>query len=147
MGLVELLKERGLEVVESDREVVVKAKAEDVKGIVKSLLDAYDGRVTLSCITGVDWIDQSVIEVAYVFWVHPESRRCVIKISLPRDNPSVETISDLMPGATFHECEVYDLLGVRFEGNKWLRKPFLLPDNMAEGFPLRKDWKPPEEVE
>jgi NADH-quinone oxidoreductase subunit D len=61
---------------------------------------------------------------------------------------------DLMPGSTFHEMEVNDLLGVEFEGNP-NRGHLVLPDTWPEGvYPLRKDFNqnevklnppPPEE--
>ena len=58
---------------------------------------------------------------------------------MPKENPRIQTITDIIPGATFHELEVTDLFGVIFDGNE-LKGHFLLSENWPEGiFPLRKD--------
>jgi formate hydrogenlyase subunit 5 len=62
-----------------------------------------------------------------------------IKTEVPREEPRINTISDLIPGAAFHEMEVADLLGVVFEGHPSPGR-LVLPDNWPDGvFPLRKD--------
>jgi NADH-quinone oxidoreductase subunit C len=65
-----------------------------------------------------------------------------IRCSLPRDAPSVPTITDVFPAANLYEREVHDLLGITFEGHPDPR-PLLLYEDWPEGeYPLRKDWKP-----
>jgi NADH-quinone oxidoreductase subunit C len=51
----------------------------------------------------------------------------------------VPTISDLYPGANWHERETWELFGIGFEGHPQLVK-LLLPEQF-EGHPLRKDFK------
>ena len=64
-----------------------------------------------------------------------------IKAEVPKDNPKIATITDLIPGATFTELEGTDLLGIIYEGNP-LTGHFLLSENWPEGvYPLRKDVK------
>ena len=55
-----------------------------------------------------------------------------------RENPEIETISDLWPTSEFHEREIYDLFGIKFTNHPDLRRLFL-PDDY--GYPLRKDFK------
>ena len=55
-----------------------------------------------------------------------------------REDPRIDTISDVWAAAEFHEREVYDLMGVRFTSHPDLRRLFL-DDNW--GFPLRKDYR------
>mgnify|MGYP000501120723 CR=1 FL=1 len=126
-------------VAERARRVYVKISKDKLRDVVKKMVELHDGQVYLSCITGVDWIDR--MEVAYNIWVLPESCNYTLKVDLPRDNPEITSISDIIPGALFHECEVYDLLGIVFKGNPILKKPFILPEGMKKEFPLRKDYK------
>ena len=54
-----------------------------------------------------------------------------------RENPQIDSVSDIWQTAEFHEREVYDLLGIKFKNHPDLRRLFL--DN-SWGFPLRKDY-------
>jgi hypothetical protein len=65
----------------------------------------------------------------------------LLKVDLPRAEPRVSTVSALWPAASWHEREMYDLLGVHFVGHPTLRR-LLLPEDW-EGHPLRKDWQQP----
>lgn len=57
---------------------------------------------------------------------------------LAGDDAVAPTITDLWPGASFFEREVYDMFGIRFEGHPDLRR-LLMPEGY-EHFPLRKDF-------
>jgi len=77
-------------------------------------------------------------------------RRFTLKVILPRWQdeatgklPSVPTVSGIWPTANWQEREVYDLLGVEFEGHPDLRR-ILLADDWV-GHPLRKDYEFPLE--
>jgi NADH-quinone oxidoreductase subunit C len=91
----------------------------------------------LYCLTGVDLPDRFM--VVY----HLEStilkHKLILKVKTPdRENPALDTVSDVWPTAEFHEREVYDLLGILFHNHKDLRRLFL---EEGWGFPLRKDYK------
>ncbi len=55
-----------------------------------------------------------------------------------RDNPVIDTLSDIWVTTEFHEREVFDLFGIRFNHHPDLRRLFL---EEGYGFPLRKDFK------
>jgi NADH-quinone oxidoreductase subunit C len=55
-----------------------------------------------------------------------------------RENPVVDSVSDIWAAAEFYEREIYDLMGVRFNNHPDLRRLFL---DDSWGFPLRKDYR------
>ena len=55
-----------------------------------------------------------------------------------RDNPTVPSLTGLWQGTNFQEREVYDLMGIKFEGHPNLKRMFLWDG--FEGHPLRKDF-------
>jgi Ni,Fe-hydrogenase III component G len=64
-----------------------------------------------------------------------------LKISVPKNNPVIKTITDYFKGAEIYEREVMDLLGAKVEGLPE-GKRYPLPDDWpADEYPLRKDWK------
>lgn len=58
-----------------------------------------------------------------------------------RENPSFDSIHHLWKGVGYFEREVFDLLGIKFNGHPDLRRMFL--DDDYPGFPLRKDFVDP----
>lgn len=96
----------------------------------------------LSAITGVDYPEQSVIEVIYCLDSTVQKHWLIVKARLPRDNPVIHSVEQVWRTADWHERETFDLLGVRFEGHHNLTRILCAED--WEGFPLRKDYVPPE---
>jgi NADH-quinone oxidoreductase subunit C len=102
----------------------------------------------LSCITGIDnGPEIGTMEVVYHLYSIPYNHHLVLKIKFPRNKtgellPKVPTVSHIWQSANWHEREIYDLLGIEFEGHPDLRR-ILLPNDW-EGHPLRKDFQNPE---
>ena len=93
---------------------------------------------SLDTMTGVDWIAQNEMEVVYDYF-HPASPlRIVVRTRVPRADPEVPTVSQVFPGANWHERETHDFFGIRFAGHPNLI-PLLLPED-ADYHPLRKDF-------
>lgn len=64
--------------------------------------------------------------------------RITVKARVSTDDPRLDTVTDLWPGADFMEREVYDMFGVTFEGHPDLRR-ILMPEDY-EGHPQRRDF-------
>jgi NADH-quinone oxidoreductase subunit C len=95
---------------------------------------------SLDTITGLDWLAQGQMELVYDFFHPLRHTRAVFRARIPRDNPEIETISAVYPGANWHERETHDFFGIVFKGHPDL-SPFLLPED-ADYHPLRKDYAP-----
>jgi NADH:ubiquinone oxidoreductase subunit C len=98
------------------------------------------GLYHLSTITGIDLGEE--IALLYHFW---EGKRFVqVRTQVPKADPRLPSVSSSIPSATLYEAEIQDLLGVVFEGNPYLGKKLLLPDNYPPEAPppLRKEADP-----
>ena len=91
----------------------------------------------LFCLTCIDWKTHFTL----VMHLTSTSQRhtIVVKTKLDKDNPLIGTVADIWMTAEFHEREVYDLFGVRFQGHPDLRRLFMTDD--WKGWPLRKDYE------
>lgn len=121
--------------IPKERRIFVQVKREALKDAIKYLVNELKFR-HLSTITGVDIGEK--IEVIYHL-AYKGSIELSLKVSLPKENPSIPTVMDCIPGAVLYEREVHDLLGVNFEGHPDLSS-LLLPEGWPEGlYPLRKE--------
>lgn len=94
----------------------------------------------LSCLTGLDnGLETNTMEVIYNLYSIPYDLHLMLKVELDRENPELESVSDIWRTANWHERETYDLLGIRFLNHPDLRR-ILLPKDW-EGHPLRKDYQ------
>jgi NADH-quinone oxidoreductase subunit C len=64
--------------------------------------------------------------------------RLGVKARLSVDEPEIDTVTDLFPGANLQEREVYDFFGVIFRGHPDLRRSHMPEDYV--GHPLRRDF-------
>jgi NADH-quinone oxidoreductase subunit C len=92
----------------------------------------------------VDYGPGERFEVVYHLfsWKHPGWLR--IRAHVNRDRPRIASITDLWEGAMFHEREMYDMMGIVFDGNRDLRRIYMSPDYRS--FPQRKDFILPDDA-
>ncbi|MFH0784610.1 MAG: NADH-quinone oxidoreductase subunit C [Pseudomonadota bacterium] len=94
----------------------------------------------IESITGVDWIKDGQLEIVYDFSRYDfDLCRVVIRTRVDRQCPVVPTITEIYPGANWHERETHDFFGIKFDGHPHLI-PLLLPED-ADFHPLLKDFK------
>ncbi len=90
-------------------------------------------------ITVIDYPDQGVFELVYMLTsIDKKGALVTIRTRIPRDNPVIETVSDIYPPAYYQEIEAYEFFGIMFRGHNGLRQ-WILEDNWAGPPPLRKD--------
>lgn len=132
MSTFETLKEKfGLS---QDESGFLKTEKNDLIPVV-DFLKTELGFHYLIFVTAVDL--KGNFDIVYGFRNVETGEEIFLKTTVGYDE-TVPTISDRFYGAEWHEREVYDLFGVRFDGHPDLRR-ILLPDEY-EGHPLRKDY-------
>ena len=91
----------------------------------------------LNYITAVDYF--SYFEVVYQLTSLEHNHTLVIKTKChSRENPALPSVIGLWQGADFQEREIYDLMGIKFEGHPNMKRIFLWEG--FPGHPLRKDY-------
>jgi NADH-quinone oxidoreductase subunit C len=92
----------------------------------------------VECMAGTDYPANGYIEV--VVYVYSMSKQYFInaKVRVDRENPVLPSLANLYRGVNWEEREIFDLLGVVFEGHPDLRR-IMMPDDW-KGHPLRKDY-------
>jgi len=96
----------------------------------------------LAC-TFFDWlsayddVEAGLAVVAHV-WSVTHRHHLRLRTHVPADGGSLPSLTDVWPGANWHERETNEMFGIVFDGHPNL-VPLLLPDGF-EGHPLRKDF-------
>jgi len=93
----------------------------------------------LADVTAVDYGGGRPLQVVYQLWSLPHRRALRMKCELTLDALTIDSVVALWETANWLEREVYDLFGITFRGHPDLRR-ILMPQNYAEGHPLRKDF-------
>ena len=88
--------------------------------------------------------DDPHFEVVYHLYSDEHPAWLRVRARVGRADPRIRTITGLWEGAMFHEREMYDMMGIVFEGNRDLRRIYMSPDYRS--FPLRKDFVLPDDA-
>ncbi len=128
------------EVTESRGDVTVVLPRELLRGAAERLRD--DSALQFNLLSSISAVDFFPVEPRFELNYHlvsiPRRAKVRLRVRLPGDNPAVESVTSVWPGADWMEREAFDLFGIRFEGHPDLRR-ILLPEDW-EGHPLRKDY-------
>ncbi len=93
----------------------------------------------LSDLSGTDYPDRpDRLAVDYHLYSIDHNLRLRLKVRVPAADPHVPSVTGVWPTANWHEREVYDFFGVRFDGHPDLVR-ILMPEDW-QGYPLRKDY-------
>jgi len=77
-------------------------------------------------------------EIVYELYSMPLGAHLRLKLRVSEDVSTIDTVSDIWPTANWHEREIYDMMGIKFNGHPDLRR-ILMWDGYPF-FPLRKDF-------
>jgi len=126
-------------VVEFRDEVTLTLPITHLLDVAAALRDEFDYPM-LESITAVDyWPEQSPrFHLVYHIYSMKENQTICLRVPVDGNSPVVPTLEVVYPNANWHEREVWDMFGIRFEGHGDLRR-ILMPQDW-QGHPQRKDY-------
>ena len=92
----------------------------------------------LTAVTAVDYRDY--FEVVYILTSITHNHSLTLKVRVEnRQNPVLPSVVGIWRGADLQEREIFDLMGITFEGHPNMKRIFLWDG--FPGYPQRKDWE------
>ncbi len=127
-----------------DKIELIKSSAENLElALAKELLKETaaflkeSGFTFLADISSADY--KEYFEVIYQFYSYDKNQSVSLVVKIEDyANPQIQSLSSLWPTADWLEREVYDLMGIKFEGHPNLKR--ILMWEGFRGHPLRKDF-------
>jgi len=136
--------------VKEDR-VGLKVKREEIKDVAAFVRDELKFDHAES-VAGVDYPEDKEIEVVYHLgsYTEPSLAKQVLSLATRatredepnpgNDSTKLPSLREIFYSVEFHEREIFEMLGVYFEGHPDNRR-LLLPEDWADLPPLRKDFR------
>jgi NADH-quinone oxidoreductase subunit C len=112
--------------------------AKDIRELAKFCKEELSFDYLLDISSVDNFGEEPRFEVVYELYSMTVAVHLRLKLSVPEDDPTIDTVSDIWPTANWHEREIWDMMGLRFNGHPDLRRIL-----MWEGypyFPLRKEF-------
>ena len=110
----------------------------DLREIMKFCRDELSFDYLLD-ITSIDnFGEEPRFEIVYHLYSMPHAAHLRLKLKVSEDVGAVDSVSDIWPTADWHEREIYDMMGIKFNGHPDLRR--ILMWDSYPFFPLRKDF-------
>jgi NADH-quinone oxidoreductase subunit C len=137
---VQRLKDRmDAEVIEFRGEISVMVPPPNIVEACLTLRDECSFEMLMGQ-TAVDYWPEVEPRFHLVYQLYSLSQNVRIGLRVPLNGNalSLPTIESVYPNANWHEREIWDMFGIRFEGHSDLRR-ILMPEDW-EGHPLRKDY-------
>jgi NADH-quinone oxidoreductase subunit C len=137
----------GCPLTESCGQTVLHPSRQQYVGVVRALLDegyemCVDLTVTDYLLTpqraAADGIGPERFEVVVNLLSLTLRQRIRLRVQVPAEDPSIESLFDLHPGTEAMEREAFDMFGITFNNHPDLTR-ILMPEDW-EGHPLRKDY-------
>jgi NADH-quinone oxidoreductase subunit C len=93
----------------------------------------------LAALTAVDyWPEEPRFKIVYQLYSLPNKVFLGLNVPISGEDATIGTLETVFPNANWHEREIFDMFGVKFEGHSDLRR-IIMPHDW-QGHPLRKDY-------
>ncbi len=134
-----LQKKFSLELHEYQGETTLIIQPEDLVKAARLLRDVYQFDMLIDE-TAVDYWPQETPRFHVVYQLYSTETNSLLRLRVPLNGhePAVDSLVSVWPVANWHEREIWDMFGIRFNGHPDLRR-ILMPYDW-QGHPLRKDY-------
>ncbi len=95
---------------------------------------SFDILLSVACMDNTE-----IFEICYILYSTQTNENIVIATSISREDPIIDSVSEIFKSANWDEREIFDLFGVIFTAHPNLKR-LLLPKDWR-GYPLRKDYE------
>ncbi len=131
------IKDRLIDIVRtSDTRIYLPCEAENAFDVCRYLFENLALRFVIA--TGID--SEHWFEILYHFSNDQTGQMVTVKALIrDRENPAIESVSPLLPGAEWIEREIHDILGIEIKNHPNMRR-LILSDDWPQGvYPMRKE--------
>lgn len=123
--------------VHNERRIYIQIDRNDLKKTVDIIFNQMNARYIIA--SGIENFNN--FEILYHFSFDKKGVVVSLRVFLDKERPEIESLTDIIPGISYIEREIWELLGINFTGHPNL-KHFLLRDDWPENIkPLRKGIK------
>lgn len=112
--------------------------AKNLRAALTYLRDS-EGFSHLVLLTAVDWLEDGQFQLTYLINNRTDARDIGIRVLLPRDGASMESIHDLWPTAATYQRELREMFGIDFPGSPRVNEEFIL-EGWVHMPPYRRDF-------
>ncbi|MCX8081965.1 MAG: NADH-quinone oxidoreductase subunit C [bacterium] len=121
--------------IHKNQRIYITVDRKDIKECARIIFKDIDARYIIA--SGIENFDS--FEILYHFGLDKEGIIVSLRVYLDKEKPEIETLIDIIPGISYIEREMWELLGINFTGHPDI-KHFLLRDDWEKGnYPLRKE--------
>jgi NADH-quinone oxidoreductase subunit C len=98
-----------------------------------------EGFTHLVILTAVDWLEEGEFQLTYLLHNRERAMDLGVRIRIPRDEASMESIHDLWPTAATYQRELREMFGIDFPESPGVNEEFIL-EGWNDIPPYRRDF-------
>jgi NADH-quinone oxidoreductase subunit C len=98
-----------------------------------------EGFSHLVLLTAVDWLEQDQFQLTYLLYNREQHLDIGLRVLLPRQAATMESIHDLWPTAATYQRELREMFGIDFPGSPRIDEEFIL-EGWNDIPPYRRDF-------
>ncbi|MCI2400858.1 NADH-quinone oxidoreductase subunit C [Aliiroseovarius subalbicans] len=102
-------------------------------------LKDVEGFTHLVLFTAVDWLEDGQFQLTYLLNNRATAQDLGVRLMIPREGASMDTIHDLWPTAETYQRELYEMFGIDFPGSPRVDEDFIL-EGWTDLPPNRRDF-------